>query len=134
MNIKDRYRPYNFSSTKCYVVQLPFSVDVRSGYFAIEEKLPVHIGKLKGLLVTINADLSNPVVLAVILSFNEGLLKNLQIPVWHPLALRHNSHPIPFDEEIFSNSIMQGYFIVPPAERRFDGYISIYLHYEERKP
>lgn len=105
-----------------------------TGYFGIEEKLPERIGRLKGVLVTVNTVFASPVVLAVVLTFNEGLLKNLQIPVWHPLALRHNSHPIPLDEEIFSNSLMQGYFITLPSRVALDGYISIYLHYEERTP
>lgn len=135
MNIEEKYRPYNFSSTKCHVVRKDFSI-VGSGaaYFGIEEKLPEYIGRLKGIYVTCNGTTRLKGLFgALFLSFNEGVLKSVQLPLWPTAQLKDTAHPIPLDEEILSHSLMQGYVAVLGRRSSFSGNISIYLHYEERK-
>lgn len=134
-SIKERYKPYNFSSTKCYVIRLPFRGVRGFGRFGIEHKLPFYIGKLKGIYITCRSNSSLYYVGSVFLSFNEGLFKNFQYPIINTTLLRDRSHPIPLEEEIFSNSLLQGYYTLNPSgtDSGLIGYLSIYLHYEERE-
>ncbi len=135
MNIKERYKPYNFSATKCYVIELPFERANSLGFYGIEQTLPQYIGRLKGVYVTCRSNSLNKVIGGVLLSFNDVNLKNLQMPIHHADQIRDHSHPIPFDEEIRTNSLMQGFFIIRigGGDGGVSGYIKIYLHYEPRK-
>jgi len=131
MNIKERYRPYNFSSTRCHVIVLDFS---NAGFFGIEEKLPLDIEILKGIYITAKCNIPFQTIGGISLNFNEGAIKAFQMVIPNTKALRDTSHPVPVNEEIFSNSIMQGFYVIPgngsfiPA-----GYIKIYLHYKPRQ-
>ncbi len=129
MKIADTYKPYNFSSTKCYV----FQVTVASGKFIvkIENKLPLHFGVLKGLYFTCNSLSTEKVVGYISLFLNEGIFKSIQTAVINTNRIRHQAHPIPFDEEVKTSAYIQGFFFNrDPSLTDFT--ITIYLHYEEK--
>lgn len=127
MKIKDRYKPYNFSKSKCHVI----SFDVNSELvLKIEEKLPLQIEKLTGIYITCNALSRDNVIGYITITFNEGILKTVQLPILNSNNITHHSHPIPLNETIKSNSMMQGYlYFRKQNKRRFT--VKIYLHYEK---
>jgi len=137
MDIKEKYRPYNFSSTKCYIITLKFKVPGLGlpGIFGIEEKLPLDIGILKGVYITVNSNSLFKIVGGVSLNFNESELKSWAIPLYNTKLLKETSHPVPLNEEIKSNSIMQGFYVIRNSggDAGIKGNIKIYLHYEPRK-
>lgn len=127
MNIKERYRPYNFSSTKVHVIKLTVPV---GGIGNIEEKLPEHIARIKGIFVSSNVTPVAKVKGWIFLTLNEGIFKNYQLPILNTAKLQDCSHPMPLNEEIKTNAVLYGYFgVLLPAK----GTLTIYLHYEERK-
>jgi hypothetical protein len=127
MKIKDTYKPYNFSKSKCHVIKF----DVRAEpILKIEEKLPLHIEKLTGIYITCNALSREHVIGYITVMFNEGILKTTQLPILNSAFIRHHSHPIPLNEIIKSNSMMLGYlYFRIRSERPYT--VKIYLHYEQ---
>lgn len=126
MTIAQTYKPFNFSETAVYVVKYEIT---HTGATKIETHLPVYIKKLKGICFTANPNGEETIAGYISLTFNEGALKNVQLPVMNSRRLTDVSHPIPINEQINSNSMMQGYFLAadtltPPFR------LSIYLHYE----
>jgi hypothetical protein len=126
MKIKDLYKPYNFSKSNCYVI----SYDVNGEpILKIEEKLPLQIEKLTGIYITCNSLSRENVIGYITVMFNEGILKTVQLPILNSNNITHHSHPIPLNETIKSNSIMQGYlFFRKKTKRQFT--VKIYLHYD----
>lgn len=126
MNFLLKYRPYNYSSTKCHVVTLKFN---NVGRFGIDEKLPAYIGVLKGIYVTVNCDIPDGLIGGIFLSFNEGAAKTFQLYLPNTKMLRDMGLPYPVEEIIKSNSIMQGYYHISENFRFPSGTVKIYLHY-----
>src|SRR5579872_4979144 len=131
MDIKERYKPYNFSSTKCHVITLTVQT---GGIGNIEEKLPLHIACIKGIYVSVNI---SPVQLAkglIFLTLNEGINKNCQLPIINTKRFGDCSHPLPLNEAIGTNAVLYGYYLtISAGSKPVSGTITIYLHYEERK-
>lgn len=126
MKIKEIYQPYNFSKGKCYVI----NVDViRNTILKIQETLPLQIEKLTGIYITCNARTKERVIGYITIQFNEGVLKTVQLPILNSNLIKHHSHPIPLNETIKSNSIMQGFMFFRIVTRR-PYTVKIYLHYE----
>lgn len=127
MNIKEAYKPYNFSKSKVHVVKF----DVRNEpILKIEEKLPLHVQQLTGIYITCNATETKEKVIGYItVMFNEGILKTVQLPILNSSQIKHHSHPISLNETIKSNSIMQGYLYFR-LRTKMPFIVKIYLHYE----
>lgn len=126
--IEQKYEPYNFSKTSCYVFIL--TID-KGGYFKIEHKVPSYIRKLKGVFITTSGHVNTLTYSGIIsLNFNGQATKCFQMAVSKTDTLEDCSLPIPFDERINLNSFVQGYFYAIPAENEFPYTLSIYLHYK----
>jgi len=127
MKIKDRYKPYNFSESKCHVV----TINVKEGgVLKIESKLPLHLEKLTGIYITCNAVSEKRVLGYITITLNEGVLKTAQLPILNSRFIKHHSHPIPINELIKRNSIMQGYlYFIMTSSEPFT--VKIYLHYQK---
>ncbi|HWY11794.1 MAG TPA: hypothetical protein VN026_10740 [Bacteroidia bacterium] len=128
MDIKEKYKPYNFSATKCFVIELGV---IANGTYKIEKKLPVEIKTLKGIYVTCSAVTTQKIVGIVNLFFNEGSLKNFGMGVMNSKLINDHSNPIPINEEIKPNSTMQGVYYHRPIVDSYPFTIKIYLHYDE---
>ena len=129
MTLLDRYRPFNYSTTRCHVIALKFA---KAGRFGIDEKLPACIGRLKGIYITVNCDIPFFSIGGIFLSFNNGATKAFQSYLTNTKMLRDPGLPYPVDEEIKKNSLMQGYYHIRSEHLRFEpsGTVNIYLHYE----
>lgn len=127
MSIDKIYKPFNFSELGVYVIKKEIT---HTGATKIEDTLPLHIRVLKGICFTSNPYSKEKVSGFITLNFNEGILKNVQLPVMNSNVITHHSHPIPINEQIKSNSIMQGYFFANNAIK-FPYTVSIYLHYKK---
>lgn len=128
--IEQKYEPFNFSTTRCYVFQLAAEA---SGFIKIEHKLPKYIRQLKGICVTVNIQdgTGEPLTAGFIsLNFNGQSLKCFHSPVVVSDLVNDCSLPYPLDEAIFSNSFVQGYFKAFTGEDWFPYTITIYLHYQ----
>lgn len=126
MNIKEAYQPYNFSKSKCHVIK--FDVN-NEPILKIEEKLPLHVQQLTGVYITCNAETRERVIGYITVMFNEGILKTFQLPILNSSQIKHHSHPIPLNETIKSNSIMQGYLYFR-VRTKMPFTVKIYLHYQ----
>lgn len=127
MKIKELYKPYNFSESSCYVVSYDVNFDQ---ILKIEDKLPLQIENLTGIYITCNAPSKENVIGYITVMFNEGILKTVQLPILNSNNIKHHSHPIPLNETIKSNSIMQGYlYFRVRTKRPFT--VKIYLHYKK---
>lgn len=127
MKTKIPYKPYNFSKGKCHVVSINLKTD---GIFKIEEKLPLHLEKLTGIYISCNSVATDRVLGYMTIMFNEGVLKTAQLPILNSRLIKDHSHPIPLNETIKSNSIMQGYlYIITGIDQPFT--LKVYLHYEQ---
>ena len=126
-NIKERYRPYNFSSSGCHVIELIIS---QSGVTRIEAKLPSYVGTLTGIYISCHTDSTEKLTGYISLSFNSGAQKSLKLAVLNSKMLRHSSHPIPLNQELRSNSSVQGFYL-DALDRNFPYTIKIYLHYKK---
>jgi len=124
-NIRDNYKPYNFSSTKCHVIEVIVS---ETGVTKIEARLPEYLKKVKGIYITSQFTGEHRLVGYISLSFNEGSLKSFQMPVINSKAIKHNSQPIALNEEIKSGSSIQGFFL-DINNYAFSYTLKIYLHY-----
>jgi hypothetical protein len=130
MKISDKYKPYNYSKAKCFVVTLNITAD---GNYKVESKLPKQMKVIKGLYVTSSADAGQEKIVGLLnLMFNEGILKNFQLPVTNTKLVRHHSHPIPLNEEVKPNSTLMGVYYHRPVISSYPFTIKIYLHYEEQ--
>lgn len=89
--INDRYKPYDFSSSKCHVVELIIS---NTGVTRIEAKLPSYIGLLTGIYISCKTDRIEKVTGYINLFFNEGAQKTLKLSVLNTKAIKHSSHPL----------------------------------------
>ncbi len=127
MNIESKYKPFSFSEYGVYIVK---TVITHTGVTKIEDTLPLHIKTIKGLYITCNAGTKDRVIGYITLNFNEGILKNVQLPVINSRVLREQSHPIPLNETIKSNSILQGFCFCHSITKR-PYTIKLYLHYEK---
>lgn len=126
MSINKIYKPFNFSDLGVYVLKIKIT---HTGATKIEDTLPSHIRVLKGIYFTSNPNSTEKVTGYITLNFNEGILKNVQLPVMNSNVITHHSHPIPINETVKSNSIMQGYFYANNAIK-IPYTVSVYLHYE----
>lgn len=127
MKIKDIYKPYNFSDSNCYVVS--YNVNTEQ-VLKIEDKLPLQIENLTGIYITCNAQSKENVIGYITVTFNEGILKAVQLPILNSNNIKHHSHPIPLNETIKSNSIMQGYLYFR-VKTKTPFTVKIYLHYKK---
>lgn len=127
-NIKERYKPYNFSKTRCLVITL--LVPSNSNY-KVERKLPKQIKTLVGIYVSTTANADEMLVGTINLWFNEGIFKSISIPVMNTRGLTDRSHPIPLNEEMKPNSTMQGVYFNRGTIHGFPYTVKIYLHYQE---
>jgi hypothetical protein len=127
MKIKDLYKPYNFSDSNCYVVS--YNVNTEQ-VLKIEDKLPLQIENLTGIYITCNAQSKEKVIGYITVTFNEGILKTVQLPILNSNNIKHYSHPIPLNETIKSNSIMQGYLYFR-VRTKTPFTVKIYLHYKK---
>lgn len=125
-NIKDRYKPYNFSSSRCHVVELIIS---QAGVTRIEAKLPSYIKTLTGIYISCKTDRPEKVTGLINIFFNEGAQKSLKLSVLNTKVLKHSSHHLPLNQEIKSNSSIQGYYL-DTMNVGFPYTIKIYLHYK----
>ena len=126
-NIKDRYKPFNFSSGSSHVIELIIS---QAGVTRIEAKLPTYIKTLSGIYISCKSQRPEKVTGFINLFFNEGAQKSLKLSVLNTNVLRHSSHPLPLNQELKNNSIMQGYYLDTLATG-FPYTIKIYLHYKK---
>ena len=130
--IEQIYEPYNFSSTRCFVIKLDVGTN---GFLKIEYKIPSYVRKLKGIFVTVRGASQYKSLQSeagfISLNFNGQALKCFQSAVPQSLYLYDCSKPIPFDEDIKPNSFMQGYYqnnaLNPPSKIGLT--VSIYLHF-----
>lgn len=127
--IKDRYKPFDFSSLKCYVITLKIT---NKQPLKIEHKLPFHIAILKGFYVTCNVKAAELAIGQVYLFFNEGMNKSVSLPVLNSSLSDHHSHPLPMNEEIKPNSLLQGVYYHRGIISTYPFTIKIYLHFLER--
>lgn len=128
MNIKDRYIPYNFSATKCFIVTV---VITPTGIAKVESKLPKQMKVIKGIYTTTTANADEMFVGTLNLWFNEGIGKSISIPVMNSRGLTDRSHPMPLNEEMKPNSSIQGIYFNRGTIHGYPYIVKIYLHYEE---
>lgn len=130
-NIADRYRPYNFSSSRCHVIEL-----IISEYYVtrIEVKLPVYIKTVTGVYVTCKVETNKKEAGQINIFFNEGSDKAVSLPVLNTNAIKHNSHPVPLNVEVKPNSTIQGFYLNHLEDVKDAGFglykLKIYLHYK----
>lgn len=126
--IEQAYDPYDFSSTRCYVIVFnPFE----SGLFKIEHKLPSYIKTLRGIFVSNTFPANNKKHIGILsLNFNGHAFKSFQLPVPNISQQPEVSAPLELHEAIQPNSFLQGYFY-GLRNRQGNFYkVSIYLHYD----
>lgn len=127
MKITDQYKPYNFSSSHCFVAPIEIDSTIKK----IEEKLPPTAKRLKGVFVSCCSNSQNELLGVINLNFNDGALKPYNIPVINSSnTFLKNTSPIFFDEELKQHSNMTGYY----RDFGFGGLgssIKIYIHYSE---
>lgn len=122
----EKYTPYNFSSTQCHIVKLNVQ---KTGTVKIEEKLPIEVKQLKGVFISANIQTQAKSVGFITLTFNEGQTNPVQYAVINTNFLKNASHPLPLDEVIKPNSLMQGYFRLDETDATLPMTLTIYLHY-----
>lgn len=127
------YNPYDFSSTRCYVIVIePHGRALTK----IEHKIPSYIKTIRGIFVT-NTYQSNFVNHVGILSlnFNGNAFKTFHLPLPNTDLLPEAGSPLELNERLEANSFLQGYFYGMKALLpKFHYRISIYIHYDyERK-
>jgi hypothetical protein len=127
MSIENIYKPFNYSEYGVYVIKVTIP---KKGVFKIEDTLPLHIKLLKGIYFTCNVQSAEKVVGHIRLNLNEGILKNVQLPIMNTSVIRHTAYPIPLNETLKSNSLLQGYFINHISTKQIFT-LKIYLHYEK---
>ena len=127
MKIDEIYKPFDYSQYGVYVIKTDITA---AGVFKIEDTLPLHIKQIRGIYFTCNSRSAERVIGYISLNFNEGILKNVLLPVINNNTIRHNGHAIPLNETVKSNSIVQGYFYNRVATKR-PFTVKIYLHYEK---
>ncbi|HSH64398.1 MAG TPA: hypothetical protein VLB84_01050 [Bacteroidia bacterium] len=128
--IKELYKPFDLSSTRCYVAV--FTIDTPDGYHVLEHKLPSYVQRLKGIFITVN-DTVNPPSLPegfVSLNFNGQTLRIFRQTVYSTFFSENTSRPFPFNEELVPNSYMQGYYQDYLSEKTMPYQLRVYLHYE----
>jgi hypothetical protein len=128
MNALEAYNPYNFSTTRCYVIVFDLDGD---DYIKIEHKLPNYIKKLRGVFISTtyrSAQIKHVGIIS--LNFNGQAFKSFQLPVPETAHQYATAQPLELNETILPNSFLQGYFygIASAAGRPYR--ISIYLHYD----
>lgn len=127
MFVTDRYKPYNFSSSHCFVTSLEIDNTIKK----IEEKLPPTAKKLKGVFVSCRAESLNRLLGVINLNFNDGALKPCNIPVVNlNYVSLTNTRPIFFDEDLKPHSLMSGYYR-DFGQGGLNAKIKIYIHYTE---
>lgn len=124
--IKDIYTPFNFSTTRCYIIRLSVA---QNGYMKIEHKLPSYIQHIKAILITSTARADKNVLGFASLNFNGQAFKSIELAVPNMKAVFDCPPPLPLDEAIEANSYVQGYYFDSSKIKAFPYIISIYLHY-----
>ena len=127
MTIDKIYQPFDYSKYGVYVIKTDITA---MGVFKIEDTLPLHIKQIRGIYFTCNARTKERVVGYISLNFNEGILKNVLLPVINSNIIRHNAHAIPLNEAVKSNSIVQGYFYCR-VKTKIGFTVKIYLHFDK---
>jgi hypothetical protein len=125
-NIKDRYKPYNFSSSRCHVIELIIS---GTGVTRIEAKLPSYIKTLTGIYISCHTNSPQKVTGFINVFFNEGAQKSLKLSVLNTKVIKHSSHPLPIHQELINHSTIQGYYL-DTLGAGFPYTVKIYLHYK----
>ena len=128
MLLTEQYKPYNFSSTKCFVITFKAETIKK-----IEAKLPPTARRLRGIFISARCNSTEKLIGTINLNFNDGALKPYNLPVINSMDELKNTVPISFDEEVKPHSYVTGYYrdfgvgaIDPPNSEL---YISIYVHY-----
>jgi hypothetical protein len=129
MNLLEKYKPFDFSSTRCFVVKFDLS---KNGTFGIDVRLPYDAAVLKGILITAKYQGATHMPGFVSLMFNEGAFKTATLPILNTYRIGQCLDPLPVCEVLKPNSVMQGLYTLP-GSKSFPGYMKIYLHYEVRK-
>lgn len=132
--IDDIYKPYNFSSTRCYVFELLVE---KQGFLKIEHNLPTYIKQMKGVFVSTNCiDSINHLSGIISMNFNGQAFKSFQSVVYKNNHLDDCSHPNTFDETILPNSFIQGFYYDLTSTNNYPYSVKVYIHYEnlEYKP
>lgn len=124
MKLLDQYKPYNFSSTKCFVISFQVDNTIKK----IEAKLPPIAKKLKGVFISARCNSTAKLIGTINLNFNDGALKPYNLPVINSSGELKNTQPIPFDEDLKPHSNVTGYYrdfgLVSSVL-----FISVYIHY-----
>lgn len=128
MLLTSHYTPYNFSSTRCFII--PFLVDY--SIKKIEAKIPPVAKKLKGIFISARCNSLSKFIGTINLNFNDGALKPYNLPVMNSSGLLKNTSPIIFDEDLKAHSNVTGYYR-DFGTGAFGGssvlFISVYIHY-----
>ncbi len=123
----EQYTPYNFSSTKCFVISFEAEAIKK-----IEAKLPPIAKRLKGVFISARCNSIFKLIGTINLNFNDGVLKPYNLPVINSLQQLKNTQPIVFDEELKPHSNVTGYYRDFGTGAIGEGsrlYISVYIHY-----
>jgi hypothetical protein len=128
MKIADKYKPYNYSENKSFIITLTVAAD---GIYKIESKLPRESVTLTGIYISCSPASVQRVIGLVNLFFNEGILKNFSMPVMNNSRYPYPANPIPLNEYVRPNSTMQGVYYHNADADTYPFTIKIYLHYKE---
>lgn len=127
MLITDQYKTYNFSSTKCVVINFQ-----AESIKKIDAKMPPIAKKLKGIFISARCNAIAKLIGTINLNFNDGALKPYNLPVINSITQLKNTVPISFDEELKPHSNVTGYyrdFGTGAIGIGSELFISIYIHY-----
>ncbi|MGZ4037246.1 MAG: hypothetical protein ACXVPQ_05415 [Bacteroidia bacterium] len=130
--IDDIHKPYDYSALRFYVMALTVS---GPGLTKIDEKIPGYVQNLKGVFVSVGCLTSAGKITGYLsVNFNGSAIKVLQLPVIRTNLLKDCSRPLPLNETIRPNSLLQGYYY--DQTNGSAGYpysLKIYLDYEPIK-
>lgn len=127
MLLIDQYKPYNFSSSRCFVITFEAEPIKK-----IETKLPPVAKRLKGVFVSARCNSLASLIGTINLNFNDGALKPYNVPVINSLVDLKNTVPIAFEEDLKPHSTVTGYyrdFGTGALSSNSQLFISIYVHY-----
>lgn len=124
--LSEIYKPYNFSSTKCFIITLNI---VTTGYYKIEQRLPEEMKTLKGVFVSPSGSTRFKQLGFVTFGINEGRIKCFQQAVIDITKISDCSVPFPLNEPVKNNSLMQGYYYDNGRSNIYPYSLKIYLHY-----
>lgn len=142
---EETYKPYNFTENSTYIITVTIN---NSQYTNIQEKLPAYIRKVTGVFVSAHSTQKKQNFIGILsLCFNGKAFKSIRIPVQNAYFIKDCSIPFELNEDLKSNSFLQGYFtganirssrafamisnILPARVKTNSKYtINIYIHYQ----